>query len=69
MTTVLMSHLHHTSWVHTDHHANPTEGRVLLLVVSDVPQRRTPAACNINHLAAVRLDAVTTYNPLVLFMK
>lgn len=37
------SHLHHTSRVHTNHHANPTEGRVFLLIVSDVAQRCAPA--------------------------
>lgn len=45
-----MHHLHHASWVHANHHANPAEGRVFLLVVSDVPQRRTPAACNIKSI-------------------
>lgn len=40
------SHLHHASRVHTDHHANPTEGRVFLLIVSDVAQRCAPAASN-----------------------
>lgn len=37
------SHLHHTYRIHADHHANPAEGRVLLLVVSNVAQRRAPA--------------------------
>lgn len=37
------SHLHHSSRVHPNHHANPTEGRVFLLIVSDIAQRRAPA--------------------------
>lgn len=32
-----MPHLHNTSWVNTNHYANPTESRVFLFVVTNVP--------------------------------
>jgi len=38
----LRRYLHHSARVHTDHHADPAEGGVLLLIVPDVAQRRTP---------------------------
>lgn len=40
--TSSLTHLHDTGGVDADHHADSPEGRVLLLVVSDVSQRRAP---------------------------
>lgn len=36
--------MHDSTRVHTDHAADATEGRVLLFIVPNVPQRRTPRA-------------------------
>lgn len=42
----LSPYLHDTCGVHADHHADSPEGRVLLLIVSDVSQRRAPVRGN-----------------------
>lgn len=42
----VQTHLHHPCWVHTDHHTDSPEGRVLLLVISDVSQRCAPGRRN-----------------------